>query len=69
MKEVRFGDRRIGDGQPAFVIAEAGVNHNGDLELGRSLIREAQRAGAGQQSQGVFFRVARLQEHRHQQAA
>jgi len=46
MKEVRFGDRRIGDGQPAFVIAEAGVNHNGDLELGRSLIREAQRAGA-----------------------
>ncbi|HEY7820694.1 MAG TPA: N-acetylneuraminate synthase family protein, partial [Vicinamibacteria bacterium] len=36
----------IGEGEPAFVIAEAGVNHNGDLELGRALIREAAAAGA-----------------------
>ena len=28
------------------VIAEIGINHNGDLELGRALIREAKRAGA-----------------------
>ena len=46
MKEVNFGGRLIGDGHPAFVIAEAGVNHNGDLELGRALIREAAAAGA-----------------------
>ena len=46
MKEVRFGDRVIGEGRPAFVIAEAGVNHNGDIELGRALIREAKLAGA-----------------------
>jgi N,N'-diacetyllegionaminate synthase len=46
MREVRFGDRWIGEGRPAFVIAEAGVNHNGDLEIGRALIREAQQAGA-----------------------
>ncbi len=46
MKEVRFGERIIGEGHPAFVVAEAGVNHNGDLELGRALIREAKRAGA-----------------------
>jgi sialic acid synthase SpsE len=46
MGEVSFGGRPIGDGHPAFVIAEAGVNHNGDLELGRRLIREAKRAGA-----------------------
>jgi sialic acid synthase SpsE len=46
MKEVNFGGRLIGDGHPAFVIAEAGVNHNEDLELGRDLIREAKRAGA-----------------------
>lgn len=46
MKEVNFGGRAIGPGAPAFVIAEAGVNHNGDLELGRALIREAKRAGA-----------------------
>ena len=46
MSEVNFGGRLIGDGHPAFVIAEAGVNHNGDLELGRALIREAAAAGA-----------------------
>lgn len=46
MAEVRFGGRLIGDGHPAFVIAEAGVNHNGDLDLGRRLIREAKAAGA-----------------------
>ncbi|HEY7696812.1 MAG TPA: N-acetylneuraminate synthase family protein [Vicinamibacteria bacterium] len=46
MKPVNFGGRLIGEGQPAFVIAEAGVNHNGDLELGRTLIREAASAGA-----------------------
>ena len=46
MREVHFGERVIGEGHPAFVIAEAGVNHNGDLELGRALIREAREAGA-----------------------
>lgn len=46
MKEIDFGGRLIGEGHPAFVIAEAGVNHNGDIELGKSLIREAQAAGA-----------------------
>jgi len=46
MKIVNFGGRLIGEGHPAFVIAEAGVNHNGDLELGRALIREAAGAGA-----------------------
>ncbi|MFQ5789127.1 MAG: N-acetylneuraminate synthase family protein [Acidobacteriota bacterium] len=46
MKEIEFGGRLIGQGHPAFVVAEAGVNHNGDLDLGRALIREAKRAGA-----------------------
>lgn len=46
MQTIDFGGRLIGEGHPAFVIAEAGVNHNGDLELGKSLIREAKAAGA-----------------------
>jgi sialic acid synthase SpsE len=46
MRDIDFGGRLIGEGRPAFVIAEAGVNHNGDLELGRALIREAKKAGA-----------------------
>lgn len=46
MKTIDFGGRSIGEGHPAFVIAEAGVNHNGDLELGKRLVREAKAAGA-----------------------
>lgn len=36
----------IGAGQPCFVIAEAGVNHNGDVALAKELIRSAKQAGA-----------------------
>lgn len=38
--------REIGPGQPTFVIAEAGVNHNGDLALARKLIDVAAEVGA-----------------------
>jgi len=38
--------RRIGLGEPVFVIAEAGVNHNGDTETARQLIAAAADAGA-----------------------
>lgn len=44
---VKIGNRTIGSGHPAFVIAEIGINHNGDLELAKSLIREAAQAGCG----------------------
>jgi N-acetylneuraminate synthase len=40
------GFRRIGPGQPCFIIAEAGVNHNGSLALARELIDAARAAGA-----------------------
>ncbi|MBI5426103.1 MAG: N-acetylneuraminate synthase [Opitutae bacterium] len=43
---MQIGGRRVGGGQPCFVIAEAGVNHNGDLALARELVRVAARAGA-----------------------
>ena len=43
---LRIGSRAIGEGQPVFVIAEAGVNHNGDPELARALVHEAKACGA-----------------------
>jgi N,N'-diacetyllegionaminate synthase len=43
---VKVAGREIGDGAPCFVIAEAGVNHNGDLELAHSLVDAAADAGA-----------------------
>lgn len=43
---MRIGERTIGPGHPCFVIAEAGVNHNGSLDLARRLIDAAIIAGA-----------------------
>jgi N-acetylneuraminate synthase len=42
---VRIGDRKIGAGEPCYVIAEIGINHNGDLELAKRLISVAVAAG------------------------
>lgn len=44
--EIEIQGRKIGDGHPLFFIAEAGVNHNGSLELGKQLIKIAFEAGA-----------------------
>lgn len=43
---IRVGDRLIAHDAPVFIIAEAGVNHNGSLERARELVRTAARAGA-----------------------
>jgi N,N'-diacetyllegionaminate synthase len=46
MAAVDVGGRLVGPGHRCFVIAEAGVNHNGDLDLGRRLVQAAAAAGA-----------------------
>jgi len=43
---VTIGTRVIGGGRPAYVIAEIGLNHNGDVELAKRLIDVAADAGA-----------------------
>jgi N-acetylneuraminate synthase len=45
MTEVLLGDRLVGDGHPCFVIAEIGINHNGDAQMARKLIDVASFAG------------------------
>lgn len=40
------GIRYIGDGHEPYIIAEAGINHNGNIEIAKKLIYEAKRAGA-----------------------
>lgn len=44
--EIRLADRMVGDDHPCYVIAEAGANHNRDLERARRLIDVAADAGA-----------------------
>ena len=46
MIRVKITNRDIGDGEPCFIIAEAGVNHNGDIRLAKKLIDVAKDAGA-----------------------
>jgi N-acetylneuraminate synthase len=49
--EVVLGDRAVGDGHPCFVLAEIGINHNGDIDIARKLIDVASFAGC----EGVKF--------------
>ena len=46
MRKIKIGDRTIGHGCPCFVIAEAGVNHNGNLDMSFQLVDAAVNAGA-----------------------
>ena len=44
--KVKIGNKLIGEEEPCFIIAEAGVNHNGSVELAKKLIDTAKDAGA-----------------------
>ncbi len=46
MPYIKIGDRLVGDGQPTYIIAEIGVNHNGLIDLAIELIDIAVSAGA-----------------------
>jgi len=44
-REVQIGNRWVGEGHPTYIVAEIGINHNGDLEAARRLIDAAVHAG------------------------
>src|SRR5512147_3005107 len=45
-REIKLGDRMVGDGHPAFVIAEIGINDNGDIGIAKQMIDAAVHTGA-----------------------
>ena len=45
MSTVRIAQRLVGEDQPCFIIAEIGINHNGDVDLAKRLISVALAAG------------------------
>lgn len=45
-RSINISGRKIGDGQPVFIVAEAGVNHNGSMTLAKKMIDAAKAAGA-----------------------
>ncbi len=45
-KVVSINGTKIGQNHPSYIIAEIGLNHNGDIELAKQMINQAHRAGA-----------------------
>ncbi len=45
MAHVKIGSKLVGDGQPVFIIAEIGINHNGSLDIAKKMIDGAVHAG------------------------
>jgi N,N'-diacetyllegionaminate synthase len=58
MTSVRIGRRLLGEGQPVFIAAEIGINHNGDMELAKRMIQAATEVGAD----GVKFQNYRAED-------
>ncbi len=46
MHKIKIGHKLIGNDHPCFIIAEAGINHNGSIDLAKRLIDKAKEAGA-----------------------
>lgn len=45
-KNIKIGNRWIGEDYPPFVIAEIGINHEGNLEKAKKMVADAHKAGA-----------------------
>jgi len=58
MGEFRIGDRTIGPGRPPYVVAEVGINHNGDLTFAKKSVLAAAKCGAD----AVKFQTFRAEE-------
>jgi N-acetylneuraminate synthase len=45
MSTVKVGKKQLGIGQPCYVISEIGINHNGDLDIAKQIIKVSADAG------------------------
>ena len=46
IKEIKIGSRKIGPKFPPFIIPEIGINHNGNYNKAKKMIRDAHASGA-----------------------
>jgi N-acetylneuraminate synthase len=40
-REIMIGNRKVGEGYPTYIVAEIGINHNGSVDIAKSLIEAA----------------------------
>lgn len=59
MKQVRLGDRAIGDGQPTFIIAEMAYSHDGSVDKARTIIWGAAEAKAD----AINFHITSIEDY------
>ena len=45
VQQIQIGEKTVGSGHPCYIIAEIGINHNGDVDLAKRLISVAVAAG------------------------
>ena len=45
-KTIKIGNTSVGDGESVYVIAEVGINHDGDMKKAVKLVEEAKKSGA-----------------------
>ncbi|OGC04175.1 N-acetylneuraminate synthase [candidate division WOR-1 bacterium RIFOXYA12_FULL_43_27] len=63
MKRLKIGTKYIGASNPIFIIAEAGVNHNGSMKLARKMIDAAASSGASAVKFQTFIAEEVMTEH------
>jgi N-acetylneuraminate synthase len=66
---VKIGNTLAGDDQPCYIIAEIGINHNGDIDLAKRLIAVAATAGCNavkfqKRTVDVVYSAEELAKHR-----
>lgn len=44
-KAVKIGDQWVGEGHPTYIVAEIGINHNGEVQIAKQLMDAARHAG------------------------
>jgi len=62
MKKIAIGDKSIGQDQPAFIIAEVGINHNGSMKQAKKLVDEASKSGASSVKFQTYITEKRVQK-------
>ena len=64
MKMIEINGKKIGEGYPPFIIAEAGINHNGNMELAKKMVLSAKDAGVDAVKFQTFYAKDFIQDRR-----